>query len=249
MTRAALFRPLAVLVLCCASLMALGKASAQALAAPATPQLPAAEERWAVQVVALRDFREAQEQAASLRTLGFDAYTEFAMLNGQQWVRVRVGCFASRGAAEATAAALRARITADAQAVEFSSFTHAKGCTEEDIGFLNGYGWRLISDQGPVTFAVNVAGVPAVVAHDGSRWRIVQDDDQLQLQVSATPPASFEARRIGGVSFVGLAGDLGPVIVCPGELVASVADVAIVERGDLLVACRYLLTPSDAVLR
>ena len=241
---APLLRSLALLLCCAASL-----AHAQAPASPPVAQPPQLEDRWAVQVVALRDFREAQEQAAALRTLGFNAYTEFAMLNGQQWVRVRVGCFGSREAAEAMAAALRTRITAEAQAVEFSPVTHAQGCTEEDIGFLNAYGWQLMSDTGPVTFAVNVAGVPAVVAHDGSHWRIVQDDDQLRLQVSATPPASFESRRIGGVAFVRLEGLLGPVVVCPGELVASVADVAIVERGDLLVACRYLAAPNEAVLQ
>ncbi|HZJ08443.1 MAG TPA: SPOR domain-containing protein [Trueperaceae bacterium] len=125
-----------------------------------------AQERWAVQVVALRDYREAQAAADDLRTLGFEAYTEFAMLDAQQWVRVRVGCFASREAADAMAEALRARITAQAQAVELSPGAKLSGCTQEVVGFLNAYGWRLVDDDGPVTFSVTVAGVPATVAHD-----------------------------------------------------------------------------------
>lgn len=205
----------------------------------------AAQEEWAVQVVALRDFREARAAANDLRTLGFEAYTEFAMLDAQQWVRVRVGCFASREAADAMAEALRARITAQAQAVEFSPGTRVPGCTEEVVGFLNAYGWRLIDDAGPVTFGVTVAGVPATVAHDGSRWRVVQEDDELLVAVAATAASSFEGARVGGLDFVSLSSPPGPAIVCPGKLVASVADVAIVERGDALVACRYLTGPSE----
>lgn len=242
MTSATGLRALVVLVVICVA----ATAQAQALAPSPAAALPLLEERWAVQVVALRDYREAQEQAESLRTLGFEAYTEFAMLDGQQWVRVRLGCFGSREAAEAMADALRARITAEARAVEFSQGTRVQACTEEVIGFLNAYDWRLLDETGPVTFAVKVAGVPAIVAHDGARWRVVQEDDNLQLQVSAVPRARFENRRVGGVTFVGHDGLTGPALVCPGELVASVADVAIVERGDILVACRYLQMPGEA---
>src|SRR5690606_6641598 len=92
-----------------------------------------AQEQWAVQVVALRDFREAQSTAADLRLLGLDAYTEFAMLNSQQWVRVRIGCFGSREAADAMAEALRTRITADAQAVERGNATTSLHCTHETV--------------------------------------------------------------------------------------------------------------------
>src|SRR5690606_34138354 len=138
-----------------------------------------AQEQWAVQVVALRDFREAQSTAADLRLLGLDAYTEFAMLNSQQWVRVRIGCFGSREAADAMAEALRTRITADAQAVERGNATATLHCTHETVGFLNEYDWRLLDGSGPVTFSVTVAGVEATVAHDGSRWRVVQESEAV----------------------------------------------------------------------
>ena len=64
---------------------------------------------WAVQVVALRDFREAQAAVTELRVLEFDAYTEFVMQDGQQYVRVRVGCFTTREAAEAVAVVMGLR--------------------------------------------------------------------------------------------------------------------------------------------
>ncbi|HZJ10986.1 MAG TPA: hypothetical protein VFD39_14910, partial [Trueperaceae bacterium] len=59
--------------------------------------------------------------------------------------------------------------------------------------------------------------------------------------------ASFEARRIAGTDFVALDGDSGPLVVCPGELVASIADVAIVVRGEMLVACRYAGVQAEVV--
>lgn len=238
-----------LLALVVLSWLAATAALAQPAVPPASSAAPTAVDagpRWAIQVVALRDYREAQAQVASLRTLGFTAYTEFAMLDAQQWVRVRIGCFASREAADAMAVALRARITAEAQAVELSAGALVPGCTEEVVGFLNAYDWRLIDDAGPVMFAVTVANVTATVAHDGNRWRVVQEDDQIQLPVVATPGASFEPRRIGGVPFVSLMTGTETVVVCPGELVASIGDVAIVERGDQLVACRYVSAATAA---
>ena len=208
-----------------------------------------AQERWAVQVVALRDYREAQAAAADLVTLGFDAYTEFAMLDAQQWVRVRVGCYFSREAAAAMASALEARITAQAQAVEFGlGSSRGLGCTEESIGFLDGYDWRLLSDSQPVLFEVTVAGVPATVAHDGSRWRVVQADEQLLQETQLRAAAEFEARRIGGANFVSIREATGSVVVCPGELLASVADVAIVKRGELVLACRFAHEPGEVAV-
>lgn len=204
-----------------------------------------AQERWAVQVVALRDFREAQSAAAELRTLGFDAYTEFAMLDSQQWVRVRIGCFTTREAADAMAAALRGRITADAQAAEFNTGAGGAGCTEETIGFINDYQWRLLSDDGPVTFEVTVAGVPAVVAHDGTRWHVLQADAQLEDDALPLTAERFEARRVAGVDFVRLRSEGGDVVVCPGELVASIGAVAIVKRGDHVLACRLASGPLE----
>lgn len=221
-----------------------------------------AQDRWAVQVVALRDYREAQATASDLRTLGFDAYTEFAMLDAQQWVRVRIGCYDSREAADAMAETLRTRITAQAQAVASSAGARVPGCTQETVGFLNAYGWQLLDDSGPVTFGVTVAGVAATVAHDGDRWRVVQDGGELPAaavpaaaaggadagtaNASATAAAArattptFKQLRVGGIAFVGLDSAPGPLVLCPGELVASVADVAVVVRGDMLVACRYV---------
>lgn len=201
--------------------------------------LAAAQQGWAVQVVALRDYQEAQAATAQLTGLGFPAYTEYAMDDGRQFVRVRVGCYGTREAADAMAQAMRGRVTADAQAVELTPGALAPGCVQEVIGFLNGYDWRLTDDDGPVTFEVTVAGVPATVAHDGERWRMIQDGADVPLAGPATVAGEYASTSVGGATFAVRGGAGTSYVVCPGRLLAQVGEVAIVERGDALVACRW----------
>ncbi len=199
--------------------------------------IAAAQAGWAVQVVALRDYTEAQAATAQLKGLGFPAYTEFAMDGGRQFVRVRVGCFDSREAADAMAQAMRRHVTAEAQAVELTPGAPVLACVDESVGFLNGYGWRLLDDSGPVTFEVTVAGVPATVVHDGERWRMVQDGGELPPMATPERTAGFATESIGGSSFVAFDGADAWLIACAGELIAQAGDVAIVERGDVVLAC------------
>lgn len=232
------WRPLAcaIALVCCALL-------ASASAQPTTT--------WSVQVVALRDYREAQAAATELRVLEFDAYTEFAMLDGQQYVRVRVGCFTTRDAAEAAAAVMRGRVTADAEAVEATDSAPVVGCVHEEIGFLNSYDWELMSRPGEVpVFSVTVAGVPARLTHDGRRWSVLQGRGSGEQPAGADPSnARFVQRQVAGSPFATLDSLPGPVLLCSGRLVASVADVAIVARGDAVVACRLLVDGASETLR
>ncbi len=198
----------------------------------------AAQDLWAVQVVALRDYREAQAATTELARLGFPAYSEFAMNRGQQFVRVRVGCFTTREAADAMATAMRGRVTADAQPVELSPTASAADCAEEAVGFLNGYDWELQDAGGPVSFGVSVAGVAASVVHDGERWRMVQDDGQAPPLSPAAGSGAVRETSMGGVPFAVLERSGTPLVLCPGRLLAQVGAVAIVERGDAVLACR-----------
>lgn len=197
---------------------------------------------WTVQVVALRDFREAQAAVTELRVLEFDAYTEFAMSDGQQYVRVRAGCFTTRDGAESLAAIMRGRITAEAEAVEMTAGAAVTGCVEEEVGFLNSYDWRMMSQASAVpTFRVAVAGVVARLFHDGRGWSVLQGDGEAQSPGDrAGAEARIVQRRVGGTPFAALDSLPGPVLLCHGTLLASVADVAIVERTDAIVACRLL---------
>jgi len=197
---------------------------------------------WTVQVVALRDLREAQAAVTELRVLEFDAYTEFAMSNGHQYVRVRVGCFTTRDGADALAGVMRGRITAEAEAVEITPGAAVSGCVEEDVGFLNSYDWQLLGRASTVpSFRVELAGVVARLVHDGRRWSVLQGDGEAQVTSDLTGSvARIVQRRVGGVQFAALDSLPGPVLLCPGKLLATVADVAIVQRTDAIVACRLL---------
>lgn len=203
------------------------------------PTPPSAQsEYWSVQTVALRDLREAQLTAAALRQSGFDAFTEFAMDSGLQFVRVRVGCYTSREAAEIMAAALRGRITDAAVVVEATLDAPVAGCVHMEVGFLKPVLWDEVhrSDTAPA-FRVVVAGIEAHVTHTGQRWRVLQEGEEVPLIDPALPSARFSQVTVGGVFLIGVEAPGGQVLLCPGVLVNTVGSVAISEQGDALVAC------------
>lgn len=196
-------------------------------------------EAWAVQTVALRDYRQAQLAAEDLRERSFDAYTEFAMQDGLQFVRVRVGCFTDRAAAEAMAAAIAPSIVKEAAAVEFTSGALARACATRTVGFVKPAEWEPINDPGAVpAFQVKVAGQDARVVHDGTRWRVIQGLGPIPLLTAADGPRFGDVVR-AGKRFVAQFDGARPIVICPGRLLAQVGNVAIVEDGDLLVACEF----------
>jgi len=197
-----------------------------------------AQSTWTVQTVAYRDLRDANAEVAYLRSLGLPAYTEFTMTNGLQYVRVRVGCHAERDAAEAWASLLQTGVTREAVAVPTDARPpdHVP-CVATEVGFLKPSTWALVStaDELP-TFRVEVAGHVAYLRHDGDAWRLWQ----------TLPPASaFAPRlpvdqqvRVGSVSGQPVARTAEAGVLCPGRLIATAGAVAIVDRGDAVVACR-----------
>lgn len=201
----------------------------------------AAAEAWAVQTVALRDYREAQSAADDLRSRAFDAYTEFAMQDGLQFVRVRIGCFTDRSAAEAMAEAITGAIVREAAVVEFTSGATARACASRTVGFMKPAEWAPVNDAGTVpAFNVKVAGQDARVVHDGTRWRVIQGLGPIPL-LTVEPTATFSEVVRGGKRFV--VQDVGrtAIILCPGTLLTHVGDFAIVEQGELLVACEFMM--------
>ena len=193
---------------------------------------------WSVQTVALSDLREAQATAAALKQSGFDAFTEFAMDNGLQFVRVRVGCYTTREAAEVMAAALRGRVTDAAAVVEATPGAPVAGCVRMDVGFLKPFSWDSVEHSGLApAFRVVVAGIEAHVTHTGQRWRVLQDGEEVPLLDPALPAARFSQASVAGVSLIRLDAPGGALLLCPGVLVNSVGHVAISEQGEALVAC------------
>ncbi len=205
----------------------------------------AQSELWSVQVIALRDYREAQLVAAELKQFGLDTYTEFSMQDGLQFVRVRIGCYVGRGAAEAVSGVIRGRLTAEAEPVELTPGAPVTACSEQVVGFLDDYAWRYLgSGSGMPTFAVTVAGRSATIVHDADRWAVVQDGGAVP-ETSApdsavTETARFAQRRHGGVLLVSQLRQSDELVVCAGSIVATVGAWALVDRGDAVVACRFV---------
>lgn len=194
---------------------------------------------WAVQTVAVRDLRLADAIAADLVRLGFDAYTEFAMSDaGEQWVRVRVGCFLDRSDADAFAQLLRERYVREAVTVPHSAGTAPAGCLERVIGFVAPDAWRQQAPGLP-SFEVEVGGVRGLVRYRGGAWQVLQAPATEALAAPATAAGRFETRRDGSAPFVAERTSAGLRFVCPGELLADADDAAIVELNGVVSACRW----------
>lgn len=202
---------------------------------------------WSVQTVALRDLRQANAVAGELKALGFDAYTEFAMHDGEQFVRVRVGCYASRSAALAAADALAGHVTEQAVVVTLAGQSKADGCVQEDIGFIKPSVWqRLDAGDGPPSFSVQVAGHRATLVYTGTAWRVIQAGSQ-DTAPAAAPGASFVPASRGGMPWAAEQAAAGTRMLCPGTLLGKAGSAAVVERADEVVACRLVpLTPELA---
>ena len=194
-------------------------------------------ERWSVQTVAVRDLRVAQGIAADLVALGFDAFTEFAMSGGEQWVRVRVGCFFGRDDADAFAELLQGRFTRDAVPVPLSEGGAPVACLERDVGFVAPDRWRA-QEPGHASFEVEVAGVVGLVRYQAGRWQVLQAPAAEAL--APLPPSEDRYEQAGGLSvpFVIERTDRGPRFLCAGTLLAQTPEAAVVERDGVVSACR-----------
>jgi hypothetical protein len=202
----------------------------------AVGQAPAA---WSVQTVAVRDLRVADGIAADLVRLGFDAYTEFAMSDaGEQWVRVRVGCFLERADADAFARLLRERYVREAVPVPWSGGASGVRCLEREVGFVAPDGWRQQA-PGLASFEVEVAGVRGLVRYRNGAWQVLQAP-ATEVPAAPVPEAGrFEAGSDTDPPFVLERSAAGVRFVCPGALLAQAEDAAIVEWDGVVSACRW----------
>lgn len=195
---------------------------------------------WTVQTVALRDLRQADTVVTQLKNLGLDAYDEFAMNDGKQFVRVRVGCYGDRAAAQAVATALAKHVTRQAVPAPLSPGAQVDRCVREDIGFLKPATWnRVDAGDGLPTFRVRVAGHSADLVFDGSGWVVVQDGSARPLTADAGS-AVFVSAHPGDVAWAAEESPGGTRLLCPGTLVGHAGKAAIVERAGEVVACSFV---------
>lgn len=210
--------------LCTFVLLLLGTALAQA-------------DLWTVQTAAYQDYRQASSQIDELLNLGFDAYSEFAMSGGNQYARVRIGCFTTRAAAEAFASDMRGNVTADAVAQPLSVGAAVEKCVEWDVGFLKPQVWDTVRRVPDVLFRVELGGQAGYLQHAGSGWRFAHSPP-VPVDPASRDSSRFSEVRFGGINLVQARLDNGEQLnACTGDLLWQSGLTAVVERSDSVIAC------------
>ncbi|HEX7004684.1 MAG TPA: SPOR domain-containing protein [Trueperaceae bacterium] len=201
------------------------------------PMAQAQAQFWTVQTAAFQDYRQALSQVDQLLDLGFDAYSEFTMSNGQQYSRVRIGCFAGRSAAEAFASDLSGAVTAEAVPQPLSEGASVTACVDWDVGFVKPREWSIERRRPDILFRVEVGGQVGFLRHTGAGWEFTHSSP-APLLAPAEQSVDFVEVEIGGVTLVQArprGGD--PVNACGGQLLWQSGRVAVVERSDSVIAC------------
>lgn len=215
--------PAVILLLCLCGWLAIGQGSPSG--------------RWTVQTAAFQDYRQARSQIAQLVELGFDAYSEFVMHEGQQFTRVRIGCFGDRAAAEALALGLKGNVTAEAAAQPLDDGSADRACVNWDPGFLKPPEWRIERQGEDMVFRVELGGQVGYLRHDGRGWEF---GHTLPPQ-RATPPAGeprFSELQLAGLTLVQAHLQGGHrVNACLGKLLWQRGLTAVVESSDSVIAC------------
>lgn len=196
---------------------------------------------WSVQTVALQNYQEALARQEQLYELGFDAYVDFGMTNGQQFARVRIGCFANRVAAQTYATLLKGRVTADAVPVPLEAGAKTTYCSERSVGFKPSEAWALYKeDAGAVSFWVDVLDKRAYVALNARGWHLAQDETELAKLLVPTATTGyhdiFSETAAFGTSAVILGWGAKDFILSSGQLLWQSAYSAVVLEADTVVA-------------
>ena len=142
---------------------------------------------WTVQTVALQDYGEALAVSDQLRALSYDAYVDFGLYEGQQFVRVRVGCFDDQDSAAFFASQL-VGVTAEAVAVPLEAAPKTSFCVRRVVGFEPPPVWGVLgTTASAVSFWVEVLGQRRFVVFTGNTWRVAQSEqDVADLTRTAT---------------------------------------------------------------
>lgn len=205
--------------------------------AVAQPQL------WTVQTVAYPDYRQAQVTLGELEDLGFDAYTEFTMgPDNRQWVRVRVGCFTTRDGAESFEALLVGHVTAEAVVQPFTEGSTPRFCVHDDIGFVKPSSWSVQSQSAAeIIFRVSLGGHTGYLRNAAGGWRMLATPEGSGA--AAETGLRFDQVTMSGQQVVRVHLPSGPRAVCRGRIIWQDGNSAVVERQDVVTACRLRAVP------
>ncbi len=207
----------------------------------------ASAQRWTVQVFAYSQAARAEDVAAQLRDVGYDAYTDATP--GASLTQVRIGCFGARADAEGLAQDVRQRVAADALVVSLSAEATPTVCAERELGFVPPAAWGLESSTASrVTFWLEADG-KRTITFDGQNWALGQTVSGASaseagsewfdtlLPVASSPGlgetlrATFRATQSRGVPLVRADLGGGSLLVTAGKLLWRSAGVAVVQQG------------------
>ena len=197
----------------------------------------AAQDRWTIQTVAFPDFRLAQAESDRLASLGLDVYTEFTMHEGNQYTRIRVGCYESRPAAELMAGVIAGSFTNEAIVQPISEDSSPEFCLRDDIGFIKPIDWSVQSqDTQQIVFRVQLGGQTGFVRMRGGEWRLLTEIEPATAVTSATV-LDFEQVAAAGEQLVRARIAGNHRLICLGRLLWQAGRTAVVERGNAVSAC------------
>ncbi len=135
---------------------------------------------WTVQTVALQNYGEALAVSDQLKALDYDAYVDFGLYEGQQFVRVRVGCFEDQASAAFLASRLVGNVTAEAVAVPLEASPPTAACVRRVVGFETPASWDVLTTAAPgISFWVEVLGQRRFITFTGTAWRVAQTEEEL----------------------------------------------------------------------
>jgi len=133
---------------------------------------------WTIQTASFRDYRLAQRSLDRLLKAGFDSYSEFYMDQGRQLVRIRVGCFESREAAQNFLDKMNSMGQISAYVVPHSQAGNS--CVKRNIGFIAPEKWGTYQvDNQKIIFWVSISDVTAFIAHTNLGWQVSQTGSDL----------------------------------------------------------------------
>lgn len=201
------------------------------------PAVAAQEERWTIQTVAFPDYRLAEAEVDRLAAMGFDVYTEFTMFEGNQYTRIRVGCFETRPAAELMAGIMAAGITVEAVVQPFTEGSSPSFCLRDDIGFIKPADWSVqAQDSQQIVFRVQLGGHTGFVRMRGGDWRLL-----TAIEPATATPAGitlpFEQVTAVGQPVVRTTIAGRQRLICPGRLLWQSGRTAVVERANTVAGC------------
>ncbi len=196
---------------------------------------------WTIQIASFYDFRLAQRSLDRLVSAGFDSYSEFFMEEGSQFVRVRVGCFESREAAQNFLDTMNSMGQINAYITQNTNSSN--NCINRSVGFITPEKWgtyRLNNDN--IVFWVNISGLTAFISNSASGWQISQTGTDLLIDTIQERPIFhyFVQNNETGPIYVVIP-NRKPYKLTTGKLLWQSGILAVILENDTMVSYRLSL--------